>query len=132
MFGLLLLFQSRDQNTMFYLWMIFHINHEFFQCNINMKYLIFLSNLNYMLKIYFHPTSKCFNLMVEVNILKENFKMIWLIMVLDFAPLVQVIPNKMGLPNENIVTLLTVDSHFLPMVIWFQIIGLMHFKLPYT
>ena len=54
--------------------------------------------------------------MAGVNIQTKSFKIIWLIMVLDSAPFIQVIPNKIGSQKENIVTLLTLGSHFLPIL----------------
>ena len=40
---------------MCYLWMISLVIHGYFLCNLNMKSLIFLSNLSCMLKTFSHP-----------------------------------------------------------------------------
>jgi hypothetical protein len=61
--------------------------HEVF--DIFLKFKLHVENL-------FSSKIKMFQSDGGVNIQKENFKIIWPIMVLDSAPLVQVIPNKMG------------------------------------
>lgn len=58
------------------LWMIFEGILVPFLCNLNMKYLIFLSNLNCMLKICSQPPLKLFNWMEQVNTLNMLFKKI--------------------------------------------------------
>lgn len=99
LFGLLLLLVLVVSSILFSFWMIFHISYGFFLYVLSLMYLKSFVTFVLMCLINLNVTSKCFNVIMVMNIIMLNFKIFFKQMAIKFAYHVRTLPNKMGKLN---------------------------------